>query len=100
MKRWQFSFALLLMSFVIVAGLQAQDTGSITGTVRDNTGAVIPGAEVTVTSTTQPIPHKTTSNAAGEYLMAGLPAGTYDVSISAKGFKRFAVNGVVLRVAD
>ncbi|HYL83568.1 MAG TPA: carboxypeptidase regulatory-like domain-containing protein [Candidatus Angelobacter sp.] len=95
-----FCFRLLLLCCVITTGLYAQDTGQITGTVRDNTGAVIPGAEVTVTSTAQGVPHKTTSNSAGEYLVAGLPAGTYNIEITAKGFKKFVVTGIVLRVAE
>jgi len=89
-----------LMSLTIAVGLYAQTTGQITGTVRDKTGAVIPSAEVTVTNAAQGTPYKTTTNSAGDYLVAGLPAGTYDVDIVAKGFKKFAANGIVLRVAE
>ena len=89
-----------LVFMLIGASLQAQTTGQITGTVRDNTEAVIPGAEVTVTNNAQGTPYKTTTNPAGDYLVAGLPAGIYDVEIGAKGFKKFVASGIVLRVAE
>lgn len=80
--------------------LYAQGTGSITGTVRDNTGASIPGAAVTITNTEQGTAYKTTSNAAGDYLQAALPPGIYDIRISATGFNDFETKGVVLRVSE
>ncbi len=89
-----------LLMFLVSVGLYAQTTGQITGTVRDNTGAIIPNAEVTVTNIAQGTPFKTSSNSAGDYLVAGLPAGTYDVAIVAKGFKHFSATGIVLRVAE
>lgn len=95
-----FSWVLLWPLFVIAIVVQAQETGSITGTVRDRTGAVIPGAEVTVTSVAQGVARKVTTNSGGDYLVAGLPPGTYDLEISAKGFERFAANGIVLRVSQ
>ena len=76
-----------------------QDTGAITGTVRDASGAVVPGAEVAIRSTAGGNDRTTTTNSDGDYLAAGLPGGTYNLTISAKGFKTFKANGVVLRVA-
>ncbi len=52
MRCFRHSAGLLFLIFA-AAGLYGQETGSITGTVRDNTGAVIPGAEVNVTSEAQ-----------------------------------------------
>jgi hypothetical protein len=80
--------------------LLAQDTGAITGTIRDNTGAVVPGAEVTIKGTAGGVERSTTSNSEGEYLAAGLPGGTYDLAISARGFQTFAGKGIVLRVGQ
>ena len=93
-------FSLLLVLAVTAPFVQAQETGSITGTVRDNTGAVIPGAEVNVTSEAQGVVQKATTNSNGDFLVAGLPAGHYDLTIAANGFKKFAANGIVLRVAQ
>lgn len=95
-----------LCGFVVLAvvlaatPLQAQDTGVITGTVRDHTGAVVPGAEVKVTAAAGGIDRTTTTNSEGEYLAAGLPGGTYNLTIAAKGFKTYKADGIVLRVAQ
>jgi len=89
-----------VMALFSVTFLHAQDTGAITGTVRDNTGAVIPGAEVKVTAAAGGNDRTTTTNSDGDYLAAGLPGGTYSLAVSAKGFKTFKANGVVLRVGQ
>ncbi len=94
----QLCFTLLVLA--IATGLYAQTTGQITGTVRDNTGAVVPGAEVTVTDVAQGTPYKTTTNSAGDYLVAGLGAGKYNIEIASRGFKKYAANGITLRIAE
>ncbi len=90
-------FPLLILS---ASMLYAQGTGSITGTVRDNTGASIPGATVTITNTEQGTAYKATSNAAGDYLQAALLPGIYDIKISATGFNDFEAQNIVLRVSE
>jgi len=74
--------------------LVAQDTASITGTVTDQTGASIPNAQVSVTSTERGETRATTTNNTGDYLFSALPVGRYNVSVSAKGFKKYQANGV------
>jgi len=101
MRKW---FGLALCEFLLLA-LSAgpalgQDTGSITGSVRDTSGAIVPGATVNVTNSERGINLKTVTNSDGDYLVAGLGAGSYDLSITAQGFKRFDVTGIVLRVAQ
>jgi hypothetical protein len=78
----------------------AQVSGSITGTVRDNTLAVVPGAKVTITNSDKGIKRSATTNSDGDYLVAGLAAGTYNVTIVAPGFSKFQANRVVLRIAE
>jgi len=94
------SLQCLTVVFLLSASLFGQNSGSITGTVRDSTGAVIPAAEVTVTNEGTAVPLKTHTNAQGDYLTAGLGAGTYDVSVAAAGFKTFDTRGVILEVAQ
>ncbi|MGO9405577.1 MAG: carboxypeptidase regulatory-like domain-containing protein [Terriglobales bacterium] len=89
--------AMLVLSAALV---YAQDTGTITGTVRDNTGAVIQGAEVKISGAAGGIQRDTRTNADGDYAEAGLPGGTYNLAITMKGFKTFKGNGVVLRVGQ
>jgi Carboxypeptidase regulatory-like domain len=90
----------VLLGMFSALNLHAQDTGAITGTVRDNTGAVIQGADVKISGIAGGIERATTTNSDGDYLEAGLPGGTYNLSISAKGFKTFKGNGVALRVGQ
>jgi hypothetical protein len=90
----------VLLAVFAATNLNAQDTGVITGTVRDNTGAVIQGADVKISGTAGGIERSTTTNSDGDYLAAGLPGGTYNLTITAKGFKTFKGNGVILRVAQ
>src|SRR5579863_5815939 len=78
----------------------AQDTASITGTVTDPTGAAIPGAQVTLTSVEHGINRSATSNSTGDYLFAALPIGSYNLTVTASGFKRFHAAGIVVRVAQ
>ena len=51
----------------------AQDTATLTGTVRDNSGAVLPGATVSLKNTATGVLHKLQTNSAGEYVAAALP---------------------------
>src|SRR5271166_3732148 len=90
----------VLLGVFATAGLYAQDTGAITGTVRDSSGAVIQGADVKVSGTAGGIQRATKSNSDGDYLAAGLPGGTYNLTVTDKGFKTFKGNGIVLRVAE
>jgi Carboxypeptidase regulatory-like domain len=91
---------IIVLALFWAANLCAQDTGVITGTVRDNSGAVIQGAEVQIEGTAGGIRRSTTTNSDGDYLEAGLPGGTYDLTISVKGFKTFKGKGVVLSVGQ
>jgi hypothetical protein len=61
--------------------------GSITGTVTDQTGAVVPGAQVTVTNTETGLKRVTTTGPAGIYRALDLPRGTYTIDVSASGFR-------------
>jgi len=90
----------LFVFFTLAISMFAQDTGSIGGSVRDASGAIIPNANVVVTNTSEGIERKLTSNTDGDFLAAGLPAGTYAIVVSASGFKRFESQGIILRIAQ
>ena len=94
------SFFALLLLVLFCPLLMAQDTGSITGTVTDASGAVVPNAQVTVSNPSRGVTRTTATNSSGDYLVAGLPAGTYNIVISAQGFKKYQQTGLILRVAQ
>ena len=89
--------AVLLFSCAVI---QAQDTATLTGTVRDGTGAVIPGVKVEVKNTATGSVHELITNSAGEYVAAALPPGEYDITVSLAGFRTYLAKGVILRVAQ
>src|ERR1700755_2337828 len=88
-------FTLLAFS----ANLSAQvTTGTILGTVRDSTGAVVAGATVTITDTGKGTVSTYTTDANGDYNAPFLIPGTYTVSVEKGGFKRTVSNNLVLDV--
>lgn len=75
--------------FLCAAGLsqlQAQQSGTLSGTVLDQTGKPIPGATVEVKSESGGVSRKTTSDAEGTFSASDLAAGSYSVVVSAPGF--------------
>src|SRR5579871_3355911 len=85
---------------IVASAVWAQDTASITGTVTDSTGAAIPGAKVALTNTAQGINRAATTNGSGDYLFPALPIGSYNVSVTATGFKGYQAKGIVLSVGQ
>src|SRR5439155_124353 len=75
-------------------------TGALTGTVKDATGAVIPGVTVTLTSTDTNQTRSTITGEEGSYRFALLPPGTYGVRFSIPGFKTSEVSLVTVRVTE
>jgi len=76
-----------------VPGLDAQSagrSGTISGTVADPTGAIIPNATVTIQNPVSGLSRKTTSDSDGQYLFANLPLATYHLKVSATGFSSAA----------
>src|SRR5712692_9584141 len=90
----------ILLSILISTTAVAQESASITGTVKDPSGATISNAQVTVASPDRGINRTTTTNSDGEYSVPGLPPGSYNVTINAPGFKKYEAAGVILRVAQ
>ncbi len=89
--------ALLGLSFATgPARLFAQtDTGQISGTVTDPTGALIPNASITVRNLGTGAVRTDTSSGTGAYLVTGLEPGTYEVTVSTSAFKPFMAKAQV-----
>ena len=100
MKSYFYRFSVLIFCLSVSAVLFAQDTASITGTITDPTGAAVANAQVVIASPERGIKRTTTSNGEGNYLISALPPGTYSLTITAPGFKKYEAAGVILRVAQ
>jgi hypothetical protein len=86
MKKHLFPLLLLAVCVASPAFAQTTTSGDLAGTLSDATGAVIPGAKVTVTNVTTGESKTATSGATGSYRIASLLPGTYKVSVMAPGF--------------
>src|SRR5437773_104521 len=76
----------------------AQATAQISGTVKDQTGAVLPGVEVTATQTDTGIARSAVTNETGSYVLPNLAIGRYRLEAGLPGFRTFAQTGIVLEV--
>jgi hypothetical protein len=96
------SLVLLLGLGLFIVSVHAQSTtvGSISGTVRDPQGAVIPKAEVTITEETTGVERTVVAGDDGFYSVPSLPVGLYTVSAAPQGFKKTVNSGVQLHVGD
>ncbi len=77
-----------------------QLTGSLSGTTFDQSGAVIPNAQVIAKNAASGDTRNTVSNNAGYFTFPALPPGTYDVTVSAPGFRSWQQNGITLNQGD
>src|SRR6184192_167947 len=94
------AFVGLIIALALPLASHAQDTGYISGTVTDKSGAAVVGAEVVITNTVGSLTRTTTTNADGAYVVPGLPGATYNISVTAKGFQKYSATKVVLDVAQ
>src|SRR5712691_5768516 len=76
----------------------AQSTAQISGTVTDQSGAVLPGVEVTATQTDTGLTRSVVTNETGSYILPNLPIGPYRLEAGLPGFRTFAQTGIVLQV--
>jgi hypothetical protein len=89
----------ILLSGSVKAFAQ-ETTGSILGTVRDSTGAVVAGARVVVTNAGTNVSSEVASNDTGAFDVPYLAPGTYSVSVNAAGFKKFVQQTIVVNVGS
>src|SRR5215210_3953603 len=76
------------------------NNASVTGLVTDTTGAVVTGASVTLKNKATNVETTSTTDSSGYYTFAGVPVGTYDVTVERQGFKRIVLSDIKLEVAQ
>ncbi|HEY7389942.1 MAG TPA: carboxypeptidase-like regulatory domain-containing protein [Bryobacteraceae bacterium] len=85
---------------VFTLSLWAQsDRGTITGTISDPAGAVVAGAAVEAKNVATGAVYQAASSSTGNYTVAQLPAGNYELSVTVPGFKRYVRQGLQVEVA-
>lgn len=87
-RRFILTITVLAISFFVTSNIFAQTTGSLSGTVTDQTGAIIQGATVTVKNTSTNLTRTVATNDEGRWTLQVLPVGTYSVSYEKQGFKK------------
>jgi carboxypeptidase family protein len=97
MKRW---VALVVVWMMACVSAWGQATGQISGTVRDQSGAVLPGVEVTVTQTETGLVRSAVTNETGSYGLANLALGPYRLEAALPGFRTYVQTGILLQVGS
>jgi hypothetical protein len=98
--KFKYRFLILPMLFVLAcAGAFAQANSEVTGIVTDQTGALVPGASITLTDPATGIVKSTVSDGTGLYDIAGLNAANYNLKVVAKGFQSYEQKGVVVDIS-
>ena len=92
-------FAVLALFFTMVS-LGQNDRGTITGTVMDPANASIPAAAVVARNLGTGVQYEAATTETGNYTVAQLPAGVYEVSVTAAGFAKFTQQGITVQVAQ
>jgi hypothetical protein len=93
-------FVLALFATSTMLHAQLSSRGTITGTVSDSTGAVVPSADVTFTDQLTKVSIPTQTNGDGLYTSPSLTSSTYSVTIAKTGFKTYTVTGIVLHPTE
>src|SRR5215472_2722595 len=91
---------IVLIILAIPSTLRADVTGSILGVVHDRSQGVIAGAEIVATNIQTNLKQETISGEDGSFRFLVLPAGTYKLTVSAKGFRLLVENTIVVQVND
>jgi len=89
----------ILLLMLPVATAQSM-FANLSGTVTDSSGAVVPGVKIIIQDVNSKTSRQATSNSAGFFSVTSLPAGTYNVTVDAKGFQKWVATGVTLQGSD
>ena len=87
-----------LILLLTASAAWAQATAQLGGTVRDETGAVLPGVTVTATQVDTGASRTGVTDEIGAYVLPNLPTGPYRLEASLQGFRTYAQTGIVLQV--
>ena len=92
--------ALIAALLVSSGNGMAQTTASMTGNVKDSSGAIVPGASLIIKNTESGMTRNAESDASGAYSVQSLPVGSYEITVEKEGFKQQVRRGITLTVAQ
>src|SRR5580700_2062759 len=93
-------FRIAAVVMLSTSGFAQLDRGTITGTVTDASGAVVPNAKIVIKNEATNATYQTATTKAGDYTAANLPAGAYDLTFEAVGMKNLVRSNVVVAVSE
>ena len=101
-RRYLRSFPIfcILAAFLTSVARPQTTSGTIVGTVTDQSGAVVPSAKITLTDEATKDTRETTTKESGEFVFAALRPSTYTISVETAGFQTFRQTGIVLASSD
>ena len=88
----------ILLICSMCSSVWAQATAQINGAVKDQTGAVLPGVEITVTQADTGAKRTAVTDETGSYILSSLPIGPYRLEAALPGFRTYVQTGIVLQV--
>src|SRR3954452_13337918 len=91
-------FVILLISVFACGSVLGQPAAQINGTVKDQSGAVLPGVEITATRTDTGIGRTAITDETGSYVLPNLAVGPYKLEAALAGFRTYVQMGIVLQV--
>ena len=91
-------FVAVILVCLTSTGLWAQATAQISGSVKDQSGAVLPGVEIAVTQTDTGAKRAVVTDETGSYILSNLPLGPYRFEAALPGFRTYVQTGIVLQV--
>src|SRR5437899_5422301 len=91
----------LVFLLALAASAAAQGTTSrVLGVVTDQTGAVVPGAAITLTNDSTGVYFNTVSTGAGTYTFEAIQVGSYSLTVELQGFKKFTSSGNPVTISE
>lgn len=92
--------AFVFVMAVTVLGVAQTTTGTISGSVTDETGSVLPGAQLSIVNMATGVKRSLTADSAGRFVASQLAPGTYEVSVTMTGFETLIRSGIVLNIGQ
>lgn len=99
-NRWLAAFLVALFLACAGSAFAQYENGSLVGTIRDSSGAVVPGAAVTATNTATGIVARTVTTGTGDYEFPSLRTGVYRIAATAQGFAQAVAENITVSVGN